>query len=337
MSTYAALELPETLGSHGLPVDVGLDPDNPASVFELLAAGQKEGIQGALLTITGITGGAPRGLGAQMAVLADGRYCGYVSGGCVEAAVASEAIRAIADGRDVMLRFGAGSPFIDIELPCGGGIDILVHVRPDAAMLKAATTHLDNRQPFSIALHPEQSRARLVPLSPAQARSEWLDGSFVRHYHPLTQLLLIGEGPELSAMIRMGRAAGLPVLAYTTSEAAALAAGKADAMVTQIMGATLPALPVDPFTAIVFLLHDRSKETRLLQSALGYDPFYIGALGSRRTQAARTALLSNAGISEARLAQLQGPIGLFGPTRTASALAISVLGQVAEARIRLDG
>jgi len=98
-----------------------------------------------------------------------------------------------------------------------------------------------------------------------------------------------------------------------------------------------PELPVDPFTAIVFVLHDRFKESALLEAALDYEPFYIGALGSRRTHATRVSRLQAAGVDEDRIARLRGPIGLYGPTRTSSALAISVLGEITEARMKLDG
>jgi len=320
-----------------VPHDTGLDPDDPASVFALLAEGAASGLGGALLTIVDITGGAPRALGAQMAVLSDGRYCGYVSGGCVEAAVASEAIRAIAAGRDEVLRFGTGSRFIDIKLPCGGSIDIHVHVRPDAPLVAEAAGLLANRVPFVLALRPEQGEATLVPGSGSRERSEWRDGAFYRHYHPLTRLLLIGEGHELAALSNLGRAAGLPVLNYMTAEAGAEAIASHGAAITPVNGAHLPTLPVDAFTAIVFVLHDRFKESRLLEAALGYEPFYIGALGSRRTHATRVSRLEAAGLSEDRIARLHGPIGLYGPTRTSSALAISVLGEITEARMKLDG
>ncbi len=330
---FPTLEAP----SFVLPTDTGLDPDDPQSVFDLLALGHADGIAGALLTITGVIGGAPRSIGAQMAVLADGRFCGYVSGGCVEAAVASEAIAAIEGGRDVTLRFGEGSPFLDIQLPCGGGIDILVHVRPDPQMVETARQHIKARQVFSLAFCPQQSSAELSPLSPARARSEWRRSRFVRHYHPLTRLVLIGEGPELVALTRLGKAAGLPVEAFATGDSSAGFSRAAGAEVVSVAGTALPTLPVDPFTAVVFLLHDRSKETRLLEAALQYEPFYLGALGSRRTHAARLARLADAGVNQDRLARLRGPIGLFGPTRTASALAVSVLGEITDARMRLDG
>ncbi len=317
-----------------LPRDTGLDPDDPASVFSLLLQGLSEGLAGALVTITDINGGAPRALGAQMAVLEDGRFCGYDSGGCVESAVASEAIRCIAAGTDETLRFGVGSPFIDIKLPCGGSIDVHVHVRPDPGLLAEAWRMLELRAPFCVAF---SSGAALVPGSGSRERSEWRDGVFYRHYHPLTQLVLIGEGHELVSLAQIGRAAGLPVHSFMTAEAHRETVLRAGSPVVPVNGANLPELPVDPFTAIVFLLHDRFKESRLLESALGYDPFYIGALGSRRTHATRVDRLAAAGLGEDRIARLHGPIGLYGPTRTSSALAISVLGEITEARIKLDG
>lgn len=319
------------------PSDTGLDPDAADSVFRLLALGHIQGVEGALLTLTNIVGGAPRALGAQMAVLADGRYCGYVSGGCVEAAVAGEAMRAIAAGADETLRFGTGSPFLDIELPCGGGIDIHIHVRPDPAMVETALERIAAREPFAITFATAQGKARLTPHSDPRERNGFMHGSFIRHYHPQTQLVLIGEGHELAGLARLGRSCGLAVSAYLTAQAGAQALEDCGARVTLLTGAALPTLPVDPFTAIVFMLHDRFKESRLLESALGYDPFYIGALGSRRTHAGRLDRLDAAGIGPDRLASLHGPVGLFGPTRTASALAISVLAEITEARARLDG
>ena len=325
------------VGALVLPHDTGLDPDDPASVFSLLLDGAREGFSGALITITEINGGAPRSLGAQMAVLEDGRFCGYVSGGCVESAVATEAIRCIRAGADEVMRFGVGSPFIDIKLPCGGSIDVHVHVRPEATLLAEARRMLDLRAPFYVALRTSDGTTALVPGSAPRERSEWRDGVFCRHYHPLTQLVLIGEGHELVSLAQLGRAAGLPVRSFMTAEAHRETVLRSGATVVPVNGGTLPELPVDPFTAIVFLLHDRFKESALLESALGYDPFYIGALGSRRTHATRVARLEAAGVGAERIARLRGPIGLYGPTRTSSALAISVLGEITEARMRLDG
>jgi xanthine/CO dehydrogenase XdhC/CoxF family maturation factor len=45
--------------------------------------------------------------------------------------------RALAGGAPVALRYGRGSPFGDIQLPCGGGLDILLVPRPDPAVMAA--------------------------------------------------------------------------------------------------------------------------------------------------------------------------------------------------------
>jgi xanthine dehydrogenase accessory factor len=214
---------------------------------------------------------------------------------------------------------------------------VLVHVHPGAEMIAEAMQLLAARAPFCIAFRPSDGTAALVPGSGPRERSEWRDGVFYRHYHPLTQLVLIGEGHELVSMAQISRAAGLPVQSFMTAEAHGDLVRRTGSGVTPVSGSALPDLPVDPFTAVVFLLHDRFKETQLLERTLEYEPFYVGALGSRRTHATRVARLEATGMSEERIARLRGPIGLYGPTRTSSALAISVLGEITEARMRLDG
>src|ERR1700754_123626 len=69
----------------------------------------------ALATLVRTQGPSPRPLGSEMAVAADGRAAGYVSGGCVEAAVAGEAVIAMAEGQPRLLDYGVGSPVLDIQ------------------------------------------------------------------------------------------------------------------------------------------------------------------------------------------------------------------------------
>src|SRR5690606_16603641 len=96
--------------------------DDAIDILAFAAQSMAEGHAAALVTLVEICGGAARAIGAQMAVREDGLYCGFVSGGCTEAAVAAEAVIALQKGLDRNLRLGEGSPFFDIVLPCGGGI-----------------------------------------------------------------------------------------------------------------------------------------------------------------------------------------------------------------------
>lgn len=98
-----------------------------------------------LVTLVEIRGGAARPLGAQMVVREDGRYCGFVSGGCVEAAAAFEALEMMGSGRDREIRYGEGSPWFDIVLPCGGGITLTLHKLRSAQPLLAVLNRLEQK------------------------------------------------------------------------------------------------------------------------------------------------------------------------------------------------
>ncbi|MEH0416251.1 XdhC family protein [Streptomyces sp. B21-083] len=99
----------------------------------------EEGKEFAVATVVGVSGSAPRGLGAALAVDREGTAVGSVSGGCVEGAVYELCTRALDDGGSVVERFGYsdGDAFA-VGLTCGGIIDILVTpVAADAAVRTA--------------------------------------------------------------------------------------------------------------------------------------------------------------------------------------------------------
>lgn len=81
----------------------------------------------ALATVVTTWGSAPRPVGSQLAVDDEGRFIGSVSGGCIEGAVVTEALDAIADGKPRMLDFGVSDAQAwEVGLACGGKIQIFV-------------------------------------------------------------------------------------------------------------------------------------------------------------------------------------------------------------------
>lgn len=160
---------------HALPTPVrALITDEPIELLTFAADAFKAG-QVAIATLVEIRGGAARALGSQVIILSDGRFAGYVSGGCVEAAVAAEALLAMADGCDRFVLFGDGSPFLDVVLPCGGGITVAIHVLRRVEEIEKALTYLKQRQAIGLRYWPE--RQSLVLASPAD-RAGWVGGSF---------------------------------------------------------------------------------------------------------------------------------------------------------------
>lgn len=88
---------------------------------------------------------------------------------------------------------------------------------------------------------------------------------------------------------------------------------------------------IDHETAVAVLFHDLDQELPWLEAGLRRKPFYIGALGSKRTHERRCQALRDLGYSPAEARRIKAPIGLFGPTRDANALALSVVAEVAQA------
>ncbi|MEH7840297.1 XdhC family protein [Rhizobium leguminosarum] len=300
----------QTLAPITAPIPVrASSTDDPAELLRFAIDAHGLGAA-ALATLIDIRGGAARALGAHMAVAADGRFCGYVSGGCVEAAVASEALLAMAEGRDRTVKFGDGSPFFDIVLPCGGGITVAIHVLKDVGALRHVLDRLERRQAPGLAYSPE--RQTLEPIDPLP-RACWLDRDFLTVYRPRTRIVLSGQTIEAQAVARLAEASGYDVIVRGRGE------GAADI--------------IDPFTAAVLLHHDLDAESAILEAALHSPAFYIGALGSTRTHRRRVERLTAMAFGQDDIRRIKAPIGMFGPTRDATSLALSVLADVAAARL----
>ena len=293
-----------------------------------------QGRQGALLTVTAVHGGAPRPVGTHMAVVSGKRFEGYLSGGCVEPAIALEVEAVIAGGRDAMLRFGEGSPYFDIRFPCGGGIDVLVHVGPPPALLEDILDRMARRRPFSLAFEPQASQLVLVDTVPPTG---WSGSVFHRRYLPGTRLSVAGRGPELEAVARLGAALGYDI-DLATPDADTIR--RLASFVDQARHLTSPAddwnMPADPWTAAVLLFHERDWEEAILARCLAGPHFYIGALGSQRAQASRRERLLASGHSRAQVDRIVGPIGIIPQARDPSTLALSVLGEIALRRREAD-
>jgi len=87
-------------------------------------------------------------------------------------------------------------------------------------------------------------------------------------------------------------------------------------------------MKLDRRTAVVTLTHDPKLDDPALQTALKSDVFYIGALGSRKTHAARLARLKAAGFDDAECARIHGPVGLAIGAESPAEIAISILAQI---------
>ena len=252
----------------------------------------------ALCTIVGIDGSFSRRAGAQLAVGRNGALAGDMADKCLDDELASQAAMAFETGQPTLLRYGAGSPFIDFRLPCGAGLDILIDPAPDRAALRQCLTDLAGRKAATLSLPMPQDAAPGLMTE--------------RHYIPPMRLVLLGAGAECEALLQLAMAQGIEV---DRREAGS--------------GLSLNKVPVnleaDPWTAVMLLFHDHEWEHALLEWALTTPAFYIGAQGGAPARMGRMERLRAAGHSATELERIRGPVGLIPQARDAGVLALSVL------------
>jgi xanthine dehydrogenase accessory factor len=303
---------------------------NPSEVLRFLAQSQSQNKKAVLVTIIRVAGAATRNPGAHLVVNEDGNYAGSLSGGCIEAALVTEALSVLADGRPRHVRYGSGSPYIDIRLPCGGSIDVLFNVVDDCHLGQCLLDHLLTRQSFTLTL-PKHDGVICFD-----------DGAATFNYHDTPTHFSVGHVPSLRFAI-FGQSASAGKLAnLATACSADVVIASSDFVFLKQSGlvsescfrlktpdAPVP-VPLDLWTAAIFLFHDHDWEHQLLAQALNSSCFFVGAMGSHKTHAARSAALRSIGVTEEKIAHIAAPIGLIPSMRDPETLAVSILAQVIE-------
>lgn len=283
------------------------------------------GGEAVLAVITGTEGPSYRPVGAMMAVFADRQRTGTLSSGCIEADIALHALEALDSGRPLAVRYGRGSPFIDIRLPCGGGLDILLLPRPDCEVLGRLAERRRERIPCTLRIARGDGALSLHE----EGETGGDAAAFRVRFIPEIRFLVFGKGPEAGTFAALVQSAGYPNVllspdAETLDHAAAMGCAT-----RHLTAQAFPAdLAVDSRTAVVLFFHDHDWEPPILAGVLGSAAFYIGSQGSRMARDTRNLELEALGIDPAALARLRGPIGLLPSARDARTLAISVLAEV---------
>lgn len=282
----------------------------------------------AIATLVEVDGSAPRDVGAQMLITGD-EYWGFLSGGCIEADVARHGREAMAEGAPRLLRYGKGSPWIDIKLACGSGISVLVEpVAADEAAVAALLAGWQRRCPVQWTSDGTQRHA-LVGTDDTEANS-WDGARYTRRFTPPLRLILVGEDGAALTAATLGREMGWDIVLVTpggpdASPFPGITYHRADP------AEALAAITPDRWTAIAVLSHDREDDERGLAAALQSEAFYVGAIGARARLDVRVARLRGHGVSEAQIARLHAPIGLYGFGKAPRDVALSLVAEVAQA------
>ncbi|PHO02708.1 XdhC/CoxI family protein [Rhodobacteraceae bacterium 4F10] len=291
-----------------------------------------------LATVVQTWGSAPRRIGAQMVVSGDGQIEGSVSGGCVEGAVMVEALEALEEGKARLLEFGVsdGDAFA-VGLACGGTIKVLVEPIGkvlDEAVLGQLVQARSERRPVAYVCDISSGGGTLVTegyedrfrMDRSGLEEE---GSFVAIHNPPLRVVIVGAVHIAQAFVPMARIAGFdPILVDPRSAFGSEARFPGEEILEDWPDEAMERIGLDTRTALVLLTHDPKLDDPALHIALASGPFYIGALGSKRTHASRVARLTDAGFSADQIARIHGPVGLDIGASNPAEIAVSILSQM---------
>jgi xanthine dehydrogenase accessory factor len=171
----------------------------------------------------------------------------------------------------------------------------------------------------------------------AADRSEVLDSKhgriFVHVFNTLPRLIVVGAVHVAEPLARMAQSAGYSVVLIDPRRAfAAREQFRGFTVIDDWPDEALVRLKPDERSAVVTLTHDPKLDDPALLTSLRSPAFYIGCLGSRKTQQARLNRLRAAGVAEDQLARIHGPVGLSIGAQTPAEIAISILAEITRIR-----
>jgi xanthine dehydrogenase accessory factor len=320
----------------------------------------------ALATVIQTWGSSPRRAGAKMALTPDGKITGSVSGGCVEGAVYEAGVDVLKSNRPQLLHFGvADETAWEVGLACGGSIDIFVKpldieffnalrsilveeqsavvftvvrgsdeilgreilIREDGSVIGSLNEKWDKRVLDLAKETLEQSESRRVMLN------EDVE-VFVEVILPPPTLIAVGGVHITIALMTLAKTLGYrtvvvdPRSAFGNEERFP----NVDRLIRRWPEEAFQEIPLTRSTAVAMLTHDPKLDDPALKIALPSQAFYVGALGSKTTQAKRRQRLLDDGLTEEQLNRLHGPIGLEIGAGTPEEIAISIMAEVVVAR-----
>lgn len=293
-----------------------------------------EGRRALLVTVVQTWGSSPRPQGAMLAVREDGAVVGSVSGGCIEDDIIDRVRRLGLDGRlPEVVRYGVSADQAHrFGLPCGGTIELVTEpLSPDSGIAELLT-RVQAGQLVKRTLDMATGRATLSPAGAADMLA--FDGAALSTVHgPRWRMLVIGAGQLSEYLCRVAQGLDFRVTVCDPREEYADHWNVPGVeLVREMPDDTVLAMRLDERCAVITLTHDPKLDDLALMEALRTPAFYVGALGSRRNNEARRKRLLEFDVSEAEVARLHGPAGIYIGSKTPPEIAISILAEVVAAR-----
>jgi xanthine dehydrogenase accessory factor len=332
-------------------------------LLEQYDAWRAEGLEVGRAVVIRTYGSAPRQAGSVLLVAEDGRMIGSVSGGCVEGAAAEAVLESRRNGHARVIRYGVSDELAwVVGVGCGGTIEVLVEPAVPARALAAAraTAAGEGETPLGTAVVTELPAD--TPPDPADtvATTEQADDAaamdtiavraleagrsqtvvahdrafFIEAFPVRPRLVIVGATEVARSLVGLAKALGYErvVIDARTAFATEERFPDVDRLLTGWPDEAFDAIGLGPNDAVAVLSHDPKFDEPAIAEAIRRGARYVGAIGSRKTQADRRRRLLDGGLTEEQLGALRGPIGLDLGGREPAETALAILAEIVAVR-----
>ena len=324
----------------------------------------------ALATVVQTWGSSPRRAGAKMALTRDGKITGSVSGGCVEGAVFEAGVEVLKSNIPQLLHFGvADETAWEVGLACGGSIDIFVEPLDSDFFSELHSVLVDEHQAVVVTVvrGPNDLLGREIllkddgnvtgtlndeldanalnlareTLAQGVSRRAMLNEAvevFLEVILPPPTIIAVGGVHITIALMALAKTLGYRTVVIDPRQAFGNAERfpNVDQLIQAWPQEAFQQVQITRSTAIALLTHDPKLDDPALKIALQSPAFYVGALGSKTTQAKRRQRLLEEGITDAQLDRLHGPIGLEIGAGTPEEIAMAIMAEIVAARNKAE-
>ena len=313
----------------------------------------------ALATVIQTWGSSPRKVGSHMAFTLSGKITGSVSGGCVENAVIEAGYQVLKNNQPQLLHFGvADETAWEVGLACGGSIDIFVNklnpeffkklksilddesslihitvIQNSNDLLGKEIIITEDKQILGTFGNEWDSKVLNLAMNTLSSHRVMLNQEteiFIDTIQPQPTLIIVGGVHIAIALVSLAKTMGYQTIVIDPRKAWGNAErfSNVDLLIQSWVDEAFAKIKLNTSTAIAVLTHDPKIDDPAIKIALNSSAFYVGALGSKTTNAKRRERLLNEGVSEELLSRLHAPIGLDIGAQNPEEIALAIMSEV---------
>jgi len=282
-------------------------------------------------TVARTWGSSPRPPGALLVISEQGIHFGSVSGGCIEDDLLLKYNEGVFDhGKTTTLTYNASNAdTAHVKIPCGSTLEIVIERISDSHQLKTIYEHLCNGQTISRLTQINENTSSIETTGSPDRDFFYNEQYLKRSFGPGWRIIITGANDVSAYVARLGKMLGYSIIICEPRKNHLSSWTLQGCEITSLM----PDDAVDKYainfsTVVLSLSHDLKLDDMTLLRALELDLFYVGAIGSKKSQHTRLQRLTELGLSQDSLKKLHAPVGLNINSKIPAEIAVSIFAEL---------